>query len=273
MELDGRSRSDILAALEHWPDVLFVMEVYPTMRKNIAILSILATSLMSYAAVAQDEAAAPPAEGAAPAPEAAPAAAPAPAPEMAPAPAAAAADTKFQVGIAFLPMLIGKQKESGTVSGFKIDQSNDLKFAYGVGITASYVIIPGLSAGIAPQAIFNVIPKNASGDAAKEFDIMARIAYAYPVIPQLSVGVEVLPGYSIISLPSSMSNQGGVKVDNPKGFVIGFGATAAYDINNMFFANLGVGYQMGFQSTSVAGSSVDSKTSFLRILVGGGVKF
>ena len=60
------------------------------MRKNIAILSILATSLMSYAAVAQDEAeAAPPPEGAAPAaPEAA---APAPAPEAAPVPAAAPA--------------------------------------------------------------------------------------------------------------------------------------------------------------------------------------
>ena len=59
------------------------------MRKNIAILSILATSLMSYAAVAQDEAEAAPPEGAAPvAPEAA---APAPAAEAAPMPAAAPA--------------------------------------------------------------------------------------------------------------------------------------------------------------------------------------
>ena len=267
MELDGRGRSDILAALEHWPDVLFVMEVNPTMRKNIAILSILATSLMSYAAVAQDEAAAPPAEGAAPAPEAAPAAAPAP--EMAPAPVAAAADnSKIQVGIAFLPMLIGKMKTSG--GGFS--SSSDLAFAYGVGITAGYVVIPGLTVGIAPQAIFNVKDKN-GGDAAKEFDIMARIAYAYPVIPKLSVGAEVLPGYSIISLPSSVSNQGGIKIDNPKGFVIAFGATAAYDITDMFFANLGVGYQMGFQGVSVAGTSMDIKTSFLRILVGGGAKF
>jgi len=61
------------------------------MRKNIAILSILATSLVSYAAVAQDEAAAPVPEGAAAAPEGAPAAAPAAAPEAAPAPAAAPA--------------------------------------------------------------------------------------------------------------------------------------------------------------------------------------
>ena len=52
------------------------------MRTKTAILSILATSLMSFSAIAQEEAA-PPAEGAAPAAEGAPAAAP----EAAPAPA------------------------------------------------------------------------------------------------------------------------------------------------------------------------------------------
>ena len=266
MELDGRSRSDILAALEHWPDVLFVMEVNPTMRKNIAILSILATSLMSYAAVAQDEAAAPPAEGAAPAPEAAPAAAPAPAPEMAPAPAAAAADTKFQVGIAFLPMLIGKETvQSPLGSG---SATSDLKFAYGFGLTAGYAVIPGLSVGIAPQFIFNVNEKNATGDAAKEIDLMARIAYAYHVIPNLAVYAEVLPGYSIFSVPNLPSG-----VSSPKGFVFAGGVGGAYDITDMFFANLGVGYQMGFQTYSFGGKSYDSKTSFLRIAVGGGVKF
>jgi hypothetical protein len=55
------------------------------MRTKTAILSILATSLLSFSAIAQEEAA-PPAEGAAPATEGAPAAAP----EAAPAPEAAA---------------------------------------------------------------------------------------------------------------------------------------------------------------------------------------
>jgi hypothetical protein len=72
------------------------MEEKHIMRKNIAILSILATSLMSYAAMAQDEAAAPP-EGAppvigdAPPAGAPPEIAPAPAPEAAAAPVAAPA--------------------------------------------------------------------------------------------------------------------------------------------------------------------------------------
>jgi hypothetical protein len=235
------------------------------MRKTIAILSVLATSLISYGASAQPEGAppaAPPPEGAPPA-AAAPEAAPAPAP----APVAAAEDKKIEVGIGFVPVLLGKYK----VSGGGVDLSKDLKFGYGFAITAGYAVIPGLTVGIAPQFLFGLKPDMPGvTDSAKEIDIMARVAYSYKLIPGLSVYGEVLPGYSIIMLPDSQK-QGGLK--NPKGFVVAFGAGAAYDINEMFFANLGIGYQMGFQSTSAGGTNVDVKTSFLRVLVGGGVKF
>jgi hypothetical protein len=255
------------------------MEVISTMRTKTAILSILATGLLSYSAIAQEEAA-PPSEGAAPAPEAAPAAAPeaapAPAPEMAPPAAAApaaASDTKFEAGIAFLPMLLGKMK----VSGAGGSATSDLAFAYGVAPVFGYAVIPGLTVGIAPQFIFNVKPKGESSSAT-EYDFMARIAYAYPVIPKLTAGLEILPGYSMISLPSEAKNVGqGVTLSNPKGFVMAFGATAAMDITDMIFVNLGIGYQMGFQSASASAggrsASGDVKTSFLRIAVGGGVRF
>lgn len=239
------------------------------MRKKLAILSILATSLMSYAAMAQNEPVPPP-EGAPPAPEGAPAMAPAsaPPPEAAPAPVAAAppAESKIQVGIAFLPMLIGKETSTNPVVTASV--TNDLKFAYGFGLTAGYAVIPGLSVGIAPQFIFNVIAKGSTGDAATEIDLMARIAYAYHVIPKLAVYAEVLPGYSIFSVPNLPDG-----VSSPKGFVLAAGVGGAYDITDMFFANLGVGYQMGFQTYSYSGKSYDSKASFLRIAVGGGVKF
>ncbi|MGB8294862.1 MAG: hypothetical protein WCG85_05495 [Polyangia bacterium] len=238
------------------------------MRKNLAILSILATSLMSYSAMAQDEAAPAP-EGAAPAPAAEPDAAPAPAPAAEPAIAAApaaASESKFQVGVAFLPMLIGRGTVTTPLSSASV--TGDLKFAYGVGLTAGYAVIPGLSVGIAPQFIFNVKGEDATGDAAKEIDLMARIAYAYHVIPNLAVYAEVLPGYSIFSVPNLPSGQG-----SPKGFVIAGGVGGAYDITDMFFANLGVGYQMGFQTYSYGGKSYDDKTRFLRLAVGGGVRF
>ena len=91
------------------------------MRTKTAILSILATSLMSYSAIAQEEAA-PPAEGAAPAPEAAPAAAPeaapAPAPEaeapVAAAPAAAA-PSGYSDEYALRPLTLSAMMFQGTL--------------------------------------------------------------------------------------------------------------------------------------------------------------
>jgi len=205
------------------------------------------------------------------APAVAPAAESTPSAEAAPAPAAAAApESKMQIGVAFLPMLMGKMGAGPSGD----DTWSDLKLAYGVGLSFSYNVIAGLSVGIAPQALFAVKPKDGGGDAITEYDIMARIAYAYSVIPALAVYAEALPGYSILSLPDSLTMMG-EKPDSPKGFVVGFGAGAAYDITDQFFANVGVGYQMAFQKTKTPGENedYDMRTKFLRIAVGGGMKF
>jgi hypothetical protein len=215
---------------------------------------------------AQDEAPAPTAEPAAAAAEPAAAAAPAAAPE-----------SKMQAGVVLLPMLLGK----ATGGPSDDTSSSDLAFAYGVGLWFGYNVIPGLSVGIAPQILLNVKGKDSNAKAEKQYDIMARIAYAYRVMPQLAVYAEVLPGYSLSSLEMSVTTANGpAKSSKPKGFVIGGGLGAAYDITDMFFANLGVGYQMGFQTMSVPAEnpsnpdvSYAAKTRFLRIAVGGGVKF
>ncbi len=198
------------------------------------------------------------AQEAAPAPEAAPAGDAAAAPAAAPAEstaavAAPATDSKIQVGINLLPMLMGKAKGDG---GF----SADLKMAYGVGLFFGYTVAPGLSVGVAPQAIFNLKGKDAEGDAAKEYDILARIAYNYTVAPKLNVMVEAMPGYSIITPPEGSSG---------KGFVIAGGVGASYDVTDQAFVNLGVGYQYGMQKIDSAKFNV----SFLRIAVGGGMRF
>lgn len=225
------------------------------MRKVSMILG-LALFALAGSARAQEESA-PPA-GAPPALDAngAPVAA---APEAAAAPAAAAPDSKMQLGLNLLPMLLGKM-DSGT--------SADLAFGYGVGLSFGYVVIPGLTVGLAPQAVFNVKAKNppsgTSSSAAKEYDIMARVAYAYTVAPKFAIYAEVLPGYSIISNPSP-ANAG-------KGLVLAGGVGAMMDVTDQVFVNLGVGYQMGFQKASAAGTNFDEKTKFLRIALGAGVK-
>jgi opacity protein-like surface antigen len=228
------------------------------MRRAI-LLSGLTLFALAGSARAQDES---------PTPEAAAEAAPTA--EEAPPPAAAVApESKFRVGIAVLPMLMGKGGggDTGDITW------GDLKTAYGVGLSFGYKVIAGLSVGIAPQILLNVKGKeNDPYDASKEWDVMARIAYEYTVIPKLDVYGELLPGYSIIQLASGRS-YAGVAPSNPKGFVIGFGAGAAYDVTDQFYANLGIGYQMGFGSFSTEMGDQAFRTKFLRIALGGGMKF
>ncbi len=217
--------------------------------RKVSTLVGLTALILAGAARAQDEApaAAPAGDAAAPA-----AAAPAPAETTAAPAAPAASDSKMQLGINLLPMLMGKTK---TDAG-----DFDLKLGYGVGLSFGYAVIPGLYVGVAPQAIFNVKGKDATGDAAKEYDLLARVAYAYTVAPKINVMVEVMPGYSIVSPPSG---------DSAKGLVVAGGIGASYDVTDQAFVNLGVGYQYGMQKQS----DFKANVSFLRIAVGGGMKF
>jgi len=232
--------------------------------RNLGLFFGLISIALAGSARAQDEtpAPAPASDAAAPSAEAAPA------PTAAPA-VAAAEESRIQVGIAFLPMFLG----SLTAGSSGDTSSYDMSPAYGIGISGSYRIIAGLSAGLAPQFLFHVKGKRDS-DSAMEYDILARIAYAYTVIPKLAVYAEVLPGYSIISMPSSFTLSTR-KPDSPKGFLIGFGGGATYDVTDQVFVNLGVGYQIGFQKTTDPEQKLgyDSKTKFLRVAVGGGMKF
>jgi len=206
--------------------------------------------------------------GAARAQEETPAPAPTVDPETPAAVAPAASESKMRVGLNFLPMLMGKVGTGET----KDLAWADLKTAYGVGLVFGYKVIDGLSVGVAPQILFNVKGKDDTSGASKEWDLLARIAYEYTVMPKLDVYAEVLPGYTIVQFASGRSFMGETP-PNPKGFAIGFGAGAAYDLTDQFFANLGVGYQMNFTQFSVGGSDLANRTKYLRIALGGGMKF
>jgi len=164
----------------------------------------------------------------------------------------AAAESKMQAGLNLLPMLIGKTKT---------DLGNgDMAVAYGIGLHFDYAVIPGLTVGVAPQVLLHVIGKDASGDSAKAYDLLARVAYTYTVAPKIGIYAEVLPGYSIVSPPSG---------DSAKGFVIAGGIGGAMDVSDQVFINLGVGYQYGLEKVS----GLKANLSFLRIALGAGMKF
>jgi hypothetical protein len=239
---------------------------------------------LALASTARAEEAAPAADKAAPsADKAAPAdkatsdkaaspdkkAAPTPAPDKAAPPpvevaaatateAPAARPRKLQLGLSFLPMSMGKYTYVKTTSPI----SEEAYFAYGVGLSAVYEVLPGLLVGLAPQLTLNVRPKS-NADGAKELDVMARVAYSYRLPDGISVFAEVLPGYSLILLKRGAA---------PKGLVLGFGAGCAMDLSARTFASIGVGYQIGYQNQS-GSVTVENRTRFLRVALGGGMRF
>jgi opacity protein-like surface antigen len=182
---------------------------------------------------------------------------------------AGAPASRVQVGVALLPMLLGKVATGPSGN----NTSSNLDSAYGVGLAIGCRIVDGLSVGVAPQVVFHLSSKDSAGysviDSEKEYDLLGRIAYAYTVVPKLDVYAEVLPGYAIVTYNQIIL---GVQTPNAKGFVLGGGLGAAFAITDRLFANAGVGYQQGFQKSEGL-SHMDVKTKFLRIALGGGVKF
>ena len=170
----------------------------------------------------------------------------------------AASPKKIEIGLAFLPMGLGKF----TYTPGDTERTVDAAFAYGASFTASYEILPGLLVGIAPQMAFNVGEKGAP--AAKQYDLMARVAYAYRPGEAITVYGEVLPGYSTIVPPAGLK---------AKGFVLAVGAGAAIDLGDRYFVNIGMGYQIGFQNRPEAGLTLKTRTKYMRVALGGGVRF
>jgi len=173
---------------------------------------------------------------------------------------------KLLVGASFLPMAMGKYKFADSVTS---TTTQDAFFAYGVGLSGSYEVLPGLLVGLAPQYIFNVQPK--PNDifnplSSTELDIMARVAYAYRLVDTISVYAEALPGYSFI-LPSDPT------AGRAKGFVLGFDAGAMVDMTDRTFFNVAAGYQIGFQAVPSGLHDLDLQTRYVRVAIGGGAKF
>ena len=45
------------------------------------------------------------------------------------------------------------------------------------------------------------------------------------------------------------------------------------DLGDRAFVNLGAGYQIGFQKVSQADLNLDNRTKYVRVVLGGGVRF
>ena len=239
-------------------------------------------TIFTLAATARAQAVAPAAPPALPAPAAA---APAPVPSPAPAPAvvvtpapipseapaivAVAAPTgepakkKLHLGLSALAMGLGKYRYT---SGSDEVVSSDASFAYGLALSGGYEVIPHLVIGLTPQIIFHVqekVPEIAgTSPPVQEWDFLARVAYEYEVVAGTEIFAEVLPGYSMIR------NQSG-----PHGPLLALGAGASIAVSDRAYVNLGAGYQFGFQKWKEDAVTLETSTRYVRVALGGGVKF
>jgi hypothetical protein len=169
---------------------------------------------------------------------------------------------RFQVALSYLPMAYGKitSKFAGMVN------TGNSSFASGVGLAASAEVYRGLMVGIAPQVIWkggikaepNGAPSKAGPDT--QYELLLRLAYAYAIPQVATFYAEVMPGYSII-YPSVQ--------DTSKGLVMVYGIGAELDLSKRIFANVGVGYQMGYQTES---STSYYRNNYVRVALGVGVR-
>lgn len=184
----------------------------------------------------------------------------------------------MQIGVAFLSTFLGQATIGASPNAQSDDETPPIGATHGIALSLGYNVVAGLSLGVAPQFFWNLNTNDNRYKSDTELDLMARIAYAYKVIPKLAVYAEVLPGYSIVSYQVFITEDrvGALSSDRARGFVLGFGGGAAYDLTDMFFANLGIGYQLGFQNVpnvSFTSATDHARTRFIRIAVGGGLKF
>jgi hypothetical protein len=154
---------------------------------------------------------------------------------------------KLEVGLSFLPMALGKFTSSPGGTPKTVDAS----FAYGAMLSVSYEVLSGLVVGLAPQYTFNVKDK-LSPEAAKELDVLARVAYAYRPVETITVYAEVLPGYSVILPPEGSA---------ARGPVLAFGAGFAMDMTDRIFVNVGGGYQIGFQNRTEESNQLETRSN------------
>ncbi len=175
-----------------------------------------------------------------------------------PAPVAVARARRWEAGLSVLAM------GPGTVTSFDgtMTQSGEATFAYGGSLWASYRVIAGLTVGLAPQVLIDVAAKGDEG--LKEYNLLARIGYEMPILEGMDLYVAALPGYSL--------KPGGAKVI--RGPVVVFEAGMLMDLSDRTFANLGVGYQLGYQDIIFGpGAQYPDRENYLRIEIGGGLRF
>jgi hypothetical protein len=173
-------------------------------------------------------------------------------PEAAPESRAQARRPAVRIGgeLALLP--IGKL----TVQSAAAKVSFDSELTLGVGGVLQIPLNDVFTIDFAPRIVFNVKSEQDT-DSATELDLRARLTAGGNVAPSTRLYVALQPGYSFLFLPTDPP--AGAEMSTPSGLTLGIAAGAMFRVSPGVHITSEIGYQFGFQSTTVSapGQSVD----------------
>jgi hypothetical protein len=167
---------------------------------------------------------------------------------------------RARLGLNVVPMPVGTvEAEAGGFTG-----SDDMAAAFGFMPFLDFLVTPNFFIGFTPTYILNVKSEDAD-DAGTQLDLLLRLGGGAPVSDRLDLYGYLAPGYSIVDI-ANVDN-------NAKGFALGIHGGVMFSVSSAVFLNGELGYQIGFQEVSLPViGTVDSKTSYLQIGLGGGLR-
>jgi hypothetical protein len=169
----------------------------------------------------------------------------------------ARAQEGLSLGALVLPMPTGRI-ETRVFGGRSTEDADP---ALGLAAWLDLRLHRNFSLGFVPQLTFNVKADGSRGDPARELDLLVRATAWVPVAPTVDLHLFAAPGYSLIFLPDDLDG-----FDNPRGFVLQFGAGASFSVTRSLSLIAQLGYQFGDQETEgPLGIDVDVSTKYLHV--------
>jgi hypothetical protein len=138
------------------------------------------------------------------------------------------------------------------------------EFAFGVMPSLDVAPCANRFVGLASNFTFHVRARGANVEPANEIDILLRLGASAAVAQRIHLYAYLAPGYSFMSgLPGSVSTRGPV---------IGLHAGGTFDATPGFFLNGELGYQQGFQQTTLQGLDVRYDAALIQVGLGAGAR-
>lgn len=168
------------------------------------------------------------------------------APEAAPPPRALDRPSAARIGAELAVLPVGTL----TLDDGSDKASFDAEPTLGVGAVLQIPFSEVFTIDLAPRVVFNVKSKNDT-DSATELDLRVRLTAGGEVSPGARLYAALQPAYSFVFLP--IDPPPGVEMSAPSGLAFGLAAGAVFRVSPGVHVTSEVGYQFGFQSTTISG--------------------